>query len=92
MDDVFVQVSLEVFEARPFSSAKELVLHMAEHLLRRAVVDAVALPGHALHHAAHSLGIRILFELGKRAPHRAVPALSWDSSRRLRPRRGAPHT
>lgn len=51
MDDVFVQVSLEVFEARPFSSAKELVLHMAEHLLRRAVVDAVALPGHALHHA-----------------------------------------
>ena len=41
---------------------------------------------------AHHLGIRILFELGKRAPHRAVPALSWDSSRRLRPRRGAPHT
>lgn len=37
------------------------------------------------------LGIRILFELGKHAPHRAVPALSWDSSRRLRPHRGAPH-
>ena len=44
-------------------------------------------PAHSLFaaHAAHSLGIRILFELGKRAPHRAVPALSWDSSRRLRP-------
>ena len=40
--------------------------------------------------AAHHLDIRILFELGKHAPHRAVPALSWDSSRRLRPRRGRP--
>ncbi|WP_368161208.1 methyltransferase domain-containing protein [Collinsella aerofaciens] len=51
-------------------------------------------PAHSLFAArtAHSLGIRILFELGKRAPHCAVPALSWDSSRRLRPRRGAPHT
>ena len=37
-------------------------------------------------------GIRILCELGKRAPHHAVPALSWDSSRRLRPHCGAPHT
>ena len=51
-------------------------------------------PAHSLFAArtAHSLGIRILFELGKRAPHRTVPALSWDSSRKLRPRRGAPHT
>lgn len=51
-------------------------------------------PAHSLFAArtAHSLGIRILCELGKRTPHRAVPALSWDSSRRLRPRRGAPHT
>ena len=30
--------------------------------------------------------------VGTRAPHRAVPALSRDSSRRLRPRRGAPQT
>lgn len=37
-------------------------------------------------------GIRILCELGKRAPHHAVPALSWESSRRLRPHCGAPHT
>ena len=38
-------------------------------------------PAHSLFAArtAHSLGIRILFELGKRAPHHAVPALSWDS-------------
>ena len=42
--------------------------------------------------AVHQFGIRILCELGKRTPHRAVPALSWDSSRRLRPRRGASHT
>lgn len=51
-------------------------------------------PAHSLFAArtAHSLGIRILFELGKRAPHRTVPALSWDSSRKLRPRRRAPHT
>ena len=51
MDDVFVEVSLEVFEAEPFPPPEELVLHVAEHLLGRPVVDAVALPGHALHHA-----------------------------------------
>lgn len=51
MDDVFVEVSLEVFEAGPFPPPEELVLHVAEHLLGRPVVDAVALPGHALHHA-----------------------------------------
>ena len=51
MDDVVVEVSLEVFEAEPFPPSEELVLHVAEHLLGRPVVDAVALPGHALHHA-----------------------------------------
>ena len=51
MDDVFVQIFLEVLEAKPLPSTEEFILYMAEHLLRRAVVDAVALPGHALHHA-----------------------------------------
>ena len=51
MDDVFVEVSLEVLEAAPFPPPEELVLYVAEHLLGRPVVDAVALPGHALHHA-----------------------------------------
>ena len=51
MDDVFVEVSLEVFEAGPFPPSEELVLYVTEHLLCRPVVDAVALPGHALHHA-----------------------------------------
>ena len=51
MDDVFVEVSLEVFEAAPFPPPEELVFQVAEHLLGRPVVDAVALPGHALHHA-----------------------------------------
>ena len=51
MDEICVEVSLEVFEAAPFPPPEELVLYMAEHLLGRPVVDAVALPGHALHHA-----------------------------------------
>ncbi len=48
MGDVRVQVRLEGLEVRPRPSAEELVLDVAEHLFRRAVVDAVALPGHAL--------------------------------------------
>ncbi len=51
MDDVFVEVSLEVLEAAPFPPPEELVFQVAEHPLGRPVVDAVALPGHALHHA-----------------------------------------
>ena len=51
MDHEVVEVRLEGLEVRPRPSAEELVLDVAEHLLRRAVVDAVALPGHALHHA-----------------------------------------
>ena len=51
MDHEVVEVRLEGLEVRPRPSAEELVLDVAEHLLRRAVVDTVALPGHALHHA-----------------------------------------
>ena len=48
MDDVFVEVSLEVFEAAPFPPPEELVFQVAEHLLGGAVVDAVPLARHAL--------------------------------------------
>ena len=51
MDDVSVEVALECLEARPGPSLEELVLYVAEHLLRGPVVDAVALARHALHHS-----------------------------------------
>lgn len=62
MGDVRVQVRLEGLEVGPCPSPEELVLHVTEDLLGGAVVDAVALSGHALddpgvlqpppHHAA----------------------------------------
>ena len=48
MGDVRVQVRLEGLEVWPCPSPEELVLHVAEDLLGGAVVDAVALSGHAL--------------------------------------------
>ena len=48
MGDVRVQVRLEGLEVGPCPSPEELVLHVAEDLLGGAVVDAVALSGHAL--------------------------------------------
>ena len=48
MDDVAVQRAFELLEGAPCPAPEELVLDMAEDLLRRAVVDAVALPRHAL--------------------------------------------
>ena len=49
VDHVGVQVPPELLEARPFPVPEELVLEVAEHLLRGAVVDAVAPARHALH-------------------------------------------
>ena len=48
MNHVVVEVRLERLEAWPCPSAEELVFDVAEDLLGGAVVDAVALPGHAL--------------------------------------------
>ena len=48
MDYVGVEVRLEGLEVGPLPSPEELVLQMAEHLLRGPVVDAVALARHAL--------------------------------------------
>ena len=48
MDDVGLQVALEAGEVRPLPAAEELVLEVAEDLLGRRVVQAVALAGHAL--------------------------------------------
>ena len=48
MGDVGVQVRFEGLEVGPRPSPEELVLDVAEDLLGRPVVDAVALPGHAL--------------------------------------------
>ena len=48
MGDVRVQVRLEGLEVGPCPSPEELVLHVAEDLPGGAVVDAVALSGHAL--------------------------------------------
>ena len=51
MDHVRIEVAFELLEARPVLAAEELIFDMAEDLLGRAVVDAVALPRHALHDA-----------------------------------------
>ena len=51
MNDVRIQVRLERLEVGPSPASEELVLQMPEDLRGRAVVDAVALPRHALHHA-----------------------------------------
>ena len=48
MDDVLFEVSLELPERIPVAPSEELVLNVAEDLLGRAVVDAVALARHAL--------------------------------------------
>lgn len=48
MGDVRVQVRLEGLEVGPCPSPEELVLRVAEDLPGGAVVDAVALSGHAL--------------------------------------------
>lgn len=48
MNHVVVEVRLERLEVWPCPSAEELVFDVAEDLLGGAVVDAVALPGHAL--------------------------------------------
>ena len=48
MDYVGVEVRLEGLEVGPAASPEELVLHVAEHLLGRPVVDAVPLARHAL--------------------------------------------
>ena len=48
MDYVGVEVRLEGLEVGPAASPEELVFQVAEDLLGGAVVDAVALPGHAL--------------------------------------------
>ena len=48
MVDARIQVRLEGLEVGPCLSPEELVLHVAEDLLSGAVVDAVALSGHAL--------------------------------------------
>ena len=48
MDDVRLEPLLELLEALEALPAEELVLDMAEDLLGRAVVDAVALSRHAL--------------------------------------------
>ena len=52
MDDAGIEISFERLEAGLLPAFEELVLDVAEHLLRRSVVDAVALAGHALHHAS----------------------------------------
>ena len=51
MDDVLFEVALERLEVAPVAPAEELVFDVAEHLLGRAVVDAVALARHALDEA-----------------------------------------
>ena len=48
MGDVRVQIRLEGLEVGPCPSPEELVLHVAKDLLGGAVVNAVALSGHAL--------------------------------------------
>ena len=50
MDHIGIEVGFEGLEVGPRPSPEELVLDVAEDLLRGAVVDAVALPGHALHY------------------------------------------
>ena len=49
VDDVRVQLLLERLEVGELPAPEELVLDVAEQLLRRPVVEAVALAGHALH-------------------------------------------
>lgn len=51
VDDVCLEVRLEGLEVRPRPVPGELVLDVAEQALRACVVQAVALPGHALHDA-----------------------------------------
>ena len=51
MADVGLEVALEALEVAPVASPEELVLQVAEDLLGRAVVDAVAPARHALHEA-----------------------------------------
>ena len=48
MHHVRVKVRLEGIEVGPGPPSEELVLQMPEHLLRRAVVQAVAFARHAL--------------------------------------------
>ena len=48
MDDVFLESFFELLEARKLLAAEKFVLHVAEQLLSRTVVYAVALAGHAL--------------------------------------------
>ena len=59
MGDVRVQVRLGGLEVGPLPSPEELVLHVAEDLLGGAVVDAVALSGHALDDPASVLPAHI---------------------------------
>ncbi len=48
MDDVFLESFFELLEARELLAAEKFVLHVAEQLLSRTVVYAIALAGHAL--------------------------------------------
>ena len=65
MDHAGVGVGLEGLEVGPLPASEELVLQVPEDLLGRPVVQAVALPRHALHHvrrpqAAHPLVVLAL--------------------------------
>ena len=51
MDDVSLKLLLERFEVGELPTPEEFVFDVPEQLLRRPVVDAVALAGHALHYA-----------------------------------------
>lgn len=72
MDDVRLQVFLEGAEVVPVAAPEELVFDMAEQALRARVVQAVALPRHALHHPCRAKPFavaRVLVLPAHVAPH-----------------------
>lgn len=71
MGYVLLQLLLELLEALEAPPAGELVLHVAEHLLRRAVVEAVPLSRHALDDPRLAQGGAVLLVLVL-PPHVAV--------------------
>ena len=79
MDDVGLKVALEVGEVRSLPAAEELVLEVAEDLLGRRVVQAVALAGHALQDAGlpepgATCGVLVLTPMSERSTGKAPPA------------------
>ena len=82
MDDVRLQVFLEGTEVVPVAAPEELVFDVAEQALRARVVQAVALPRHALHHPGRPKPLavaRVLVLPAHVAPHDRLRA-----SRQLR--------